>query len=45
MTRYIVAKDVYPRRGVVQPDRSWQVYVTAAALLIGNVMAFLHWLL
>ena len=45
MTRYIVAKGVYPRRGVVQPDRSWQVYVTVAALLIGNVMAFLHWLL
>lgn len=43
MTRYTVAKGVYPRRGVVEPDKSWQVYLAAAAVAIGNIVLILRW--
>lgn len=42
--KYTVARGVMPRRGVVQPDYSWMAYLTAAALVVGNVLVFLDWL-
>lgn len=30
-------------RGVVQPDRSWQVYLLLAAVAVGNVWLFVRW--
>lgn len=30
-------------RGVVQPDRSWQVYLLLAAVTIGNIVLTVRW--
>lgn len=43
--RYTVARGVMPRRGVVQPDKSWHVYLLAASVWTGIVLLSLKWLL
>lgn len=34
---------IMPRRGVVQRDKSWQVYALALALVAGNLILFVQW--
>lgn len=41
--RYKAAKGLYPRRGVVLPDKSWHVYALAVFLLLFNLFAVVEW--
>lgn len=43
MKNYTVAKGVYPRKGVVQPDRSWHVYLLAAVIWISIAVLSVRW--